>query len=504
MNHAALGQILSPHSISIPQDLLSPLAITEGVIVWGMYYPRIPDTDRQLVEHDLVISPIPFHLWGKSARMIVRTKHQSGAFKQLTNILVEEDVSILVSEATRSDYNYDTWTLLLAFDSISHITYDEKKKAFIETDMRITILRERLIEECQAIFYVDDKDPFLKNPLFLFPHNTMAHFYSVYLRRPKGSTKGFPYGWAFFEQFTLSCKSENNLVSTGQGEFASIIEALDSHIQEFLPCGVFAEMNLWDRTIRTALIPNASRKRVFGATVKFIRTGPPPTSKGVINTILSGFPDSYQAWGLTNVTEKFSENHEEGRNEFMIFDESSQPMYMRQDLITKMLEGKLAHENITKWDVNCFPIDAVLERQNVSQEDINQIDFKNDVFISYSTQNEHEAFHIRDILSESGFRVFLSGKSIDGGDKFGEKIRQELLESRDIIILYSAEAAKSDWVKHEYGAAWVLDKRIIPVTLRMRKDELPKGMDQFQAFEYHDVDKEWLYLEQLQQRLQLR
>ena len=88
MNHFGIGKLDESRRIHLPIDILHPINIVPDVAVWGMYYPKslasAGDGERCL---DFVLSPIPFDLWPRTARLTVRTKHRPGAFRRVTEFL---------------------------------------------------------------------------------------------------------------------------------------------------------------------------------------------------------------------------------------------------------------------------------------------------------------------------------------------------------------------------------------------------------------------------------
>jgi hypothetical protein len=110
-----------------------------------------------------------------------------------------------------------------------------------------------------------------------------------------------------------------------------------------------------------------------------------------------------------------------------------------------------------------------------------------DVCISYSTHNKKEAEELHKALHNEGLTCFLSEKDLEGGDEWEERIRQALWQSAEMCLLVTPESLKSEWVATEWGAAWVLAKRITPVLLRCSLEQLPDRLRKSQSVDFHKV-----------------
>ena len=101
--------------------------------------------------------------------------------------------------------------------------------------------------------------------------------------------------------------------------------------------------------------------------------------------------------------------------------------------------------------------------QNSMSEDNRQHEINYDIFLSYASADESRAEQIREALERNGLRCFMSSKQLTGGDIWGDIIRNALRMSREVCILFTPRSANSEWVLTEWGAAWALEKRIVPI-----------------------------------------
>jgi hypothetical protein len=103
-----------------------------------------------------------------------------------------------------------------------------------------------------------------------------------------------------------------------------------------------------------------------------------------------------------------------------------------------------------------------------------------DVFLSYSDRDHAIAEHVYQTLEGAGAKVYMAPKSIQPGDDFAEELRQALVGSAELWVLVSPNSLNSEWVTTEWGAAWVLQKRIVPVLHRCDTPEIPERLRRHQ------------------------
>jgi hypothetical protein len=112
-------------------------------------------------------------------------------------------------------------------------------------------------------------------------------------------------------------------------------------------------------------------------------------------------------------------------------------------------------------------------------------DHQYDVFLSYSSANSSEAGIVSDAITDSGKRVFLAEKSIKPGLDFEEEIRKALKGSREVWLLVSPSSLKSEWVTTEWGAAWALEKKIVPILFRCDVGDLPDRLKRIHCVDFY-------------------
>ena len=106
-----------------------------------------------------------------------------------------------------------------------------------------------------------------------------------------------------------------------------------------------------------------------------------------------------------------------------------------------------------------------------------------DVFISYSTENEAQALQIKGILESYAITCWMAPSEIHGSQDFTKKIPGAIKSSRAFLLLMSRGAQRSKWVKRELGLA---DKYDIPMyTFFLEDCELEDEFDFILQFNQH-------------------
>jgi hypothetical protein len=104
-----------------------------------------------------------------------------------------------------------------------------------------------------------------------------------------------------------------------------------------------------------------------------------------------------------------------------------------------------------------------------------------DVFISYGHRDAEIATEIAARLEDRGIRCFVAERDISAGQKWEPRIRDEIKTARFVLILLTPRSRTSSWVTVEAGAAWVLEKEIIPLTMFLDPRELIEPIASYQA-----------------------
>src|SRR6202171_2042033 len=109
------------------------------------------------------------------------------------------------------------------------------------------------------------------------------------------------------------------------------------------------------------------------------------------------------------------------------------------------------------------------------------------LFVSFVHEDEKLASAVQDLLqTELNLReeVFLSSdkSQIYAGDLWLKKIKEALSAAEIVILMLSQRSVARPWVNFEAGAAWLADKKLLPVCYgNLSKDELPHPYSAIQA-----------------------
>lgn len=111
------------------------------------------------------------------------------------------------------------------------------------------------------------------------------------------------------------------------------------------------------------------------------------------------------------------------------------------------------------------------------------------VFLSHAYADLELARRIRNVLSHHlSFAVFLR-EDLSAGEGWQSKLREKL-ESTDVFLpLLTPNSVADSWVLQETGAAWALDKPIIPLAARKGLiDHFPIQLRAYQALDLKELD----------------
>jgi hypoxanthine phosphoribosyltransferase len=104
-----------------------------------------------------------------------------------------------------------------------------------------------------------------------------------------------------------------------------------------------------------------------------------------------------------------------------------------------------------------------------------------DIFLSYSHLDSNIAQELREKFLASGLTCFMAERSLEVGEQWIAQVREAIRESENILILITPRSVNSKWVYMEVGAAWMENKRIIPLTQFVDISGLPELIKNLQA-----------------------
>jgi nucleoside 2-deoxyribosyltransferase len=99
------------------------------------------------------------------------------------------------------------------------------------------------------------------------------------------------------------------------------------------------------------------------------------------------------------------------------------------------------------------------------------------------------ARHVRNLLVERVNAEVFTTDDLSAGEKWEPKLRNELSSTDVVVALLTPNSVISSWVLHEIGAAWALEKPIIPVVARRDVlNKMPVSLEGAQVIELTNVD----------------
>lgn len=110
------------------------------------------------------------------------------------------------------------------------------------------------------------------------------------------------------------------------------------------------------------------------------------------------------------------------------------------------------------------------------------------VFVSYASEDSLAAKDlIRHLARKPNFHIFTDNR-ISAGEDWQSKIKKELSQTDYFLVLLSPTSLQSSWVQFELGAAWGLNKFIIPVvTSKDVMSSVPLEFKDLQVIQLKDL-----------------
>jgi len=112
------------------------------------------------------------------------------------------------------------------------------------------------------------------------------------------------------------------------------------------------------------------------------------------------------------------------------------------------------------------------------------------IFLSYAAADKEYAHKLYNLLSQhSDFYIFTL-EMLSAGEDWESKLKDEISKSDIFIVLLSSKSVNSNWVLHELGAAWALNKPIIPVVIHPDVFlQIPLPLRQMSLIDFKDFEK---------------
>jgi hypothetical protein len=112
------------------------------------------------------------------------------------------------------------------------------------------------------------------------------------------------------------------------------------------------------------------------------------------------------------------------------------------------------------------------------------------IFLSHATHDKWIAEVVREkILAKFiHVRVWLDNRDIAGGDRIPDEIQRAIRECDELIVLATPASQDRPWITLEIGAAWGLQKRIVPLCYHVEPETLNAVVRDLRAYPLHEFD----------------
>lgn len=524
----------------LPQALLQPLNVGMGSVLHGIYYPQpsgrrnnLPDPTTPLL-HDFMLTTIAPRFWRSSATFVINVKHSQGALKPILRHFKEHNVSILRAECSRAAHRYATWNVTVCFEQ--NMDEDRVRSAALSTGPRdnaydnyeqvrsAALSLKQSLEKSKnlenSLFREHESgDPLLKESVVVVqPISTLPHFSKIaadadlltgkhgkkLLAQPPFcyfQTQQLEVLRRLFQPFEIrmgptyvdSQEMLNILEMGSQLATSDFVRAPKGQAgaggfwnqSSLFPACVFAEVDTNQLTLRLAVLVPTQLERFFEVEFEYKKYVQAPTSKGLFSYILEHSPEAINIWRTYNQTTYDGELHETGLIRMILEHNEALPKEQKRLPYVKaafeMLQGpcndpELRHIVLERVAVNQInPVnvkDMLIETNEIATG------YKYDVFVSYHSEDEEFADEVNSFLVNEGFSVFMSKQEIGTGEDFMPAIKQGLLKSREMCLIWNRRASSTsvrdaarEWVTTEWGIAWAMGRNIVPFLVYGKNEE---------------------------------
>lgn len=130
-------------------------------------------------------------------------------------------------------------------------------------------------------------------------------------------------------------------------------------------------------------------------------------------------------------------------------------------------------------------------------EDKKENENRYDLFISYASSDSALAHELRTEIEKRGLTTFMAEKDIPVSAQWKLTIRDALRSSNRVLILLTPNSLSRPWVLLETGAAWVLDKTLIPAFIHVDPNSFPDPLKDVQARKIETMAQRKLLVDEL-------
>jgi hypothetical protein len=410
------------------------------------------------------------------------------ALCQVADFLRSKGITILAGECTRSAYRYATWTATICFEQFADLPNMKLRRSPSESHKHVVAKLARLPgqvgKNCRDVLFVDPAQADLRDPVISRSIEALHYFNRVSNIRARKRNR-CPL------DDHLKLKYTGGHMVCADDRLARVLEALGADGDRDVTCGI-ADLDTNDFNIRIALIPPSDLHRFFMVRYTYRRTQQPASSRGLLAHLTTRLPAEYNLWRVFTETRELLQSSERGTS-FMYVEDRSAPgnswevvRNRASDVFAARLPAELQH---LKGSATVHAIVPSNVRDAIAREALVGGYHEYEVFVSYSHSDSDAANHVAKTLADNGIAVYLSEKRLEPGERFDDMLRRALLKSREVCVICSKHSIASEWVIREWGAAWVLEKTIVPILKGVDVADLPPLLKSHHAVQIHELHK---------------
>jgi hypothetical protein len=103
------------------------------------------------------------------------------------------------------------------------------------------------------------------------------------------------------------------------------------------------------------------------------------------------------------------------------------------------------------------------------------------IFLSHGQGDAEKATELAGKLIDAGIDCFVAVRDIGPTERWEPRLRIELQSARCLLLLLTPRSQNSTWVMIEAGAAWALEKEIVPATMFVEPEDLVDPIRSYQT-----------------------
>lgn len=112
------------------------------------------------------------------------------------------------------------------------------------------------------------------------------------------------------------------------------------------------------------------------------------------------------------------------------------------------------------------------------------------IFLSYAVTDSVYAHKLRVLLSQRPNLHIFTTEMLSAGEDWESKLKDEISQCDIFVVVLSPNSVNSKWVLHELGAAWAINKLIIPVVTHPEVfSKIPVTLSKVKLVETSELEK---------------